>query len=563
MGEHDEAIDFADVVAAGRRRPGRGAARADPGAATARGAEIADGAGSCWPTPSSSSALDAAGVLVLGDEVLTPDSSRFWPAAAGRPAPSQPSFDKQYVRDWLTAVRLGPRLAAAGAAGRRRRGHPRALRQGLRAAHRPPVRLTAAPPRSRELVAIAASEAPRDRRISPRPVDGAAGESGSPGSSRRAGAAGPAARATGPPTASRAGPPGITTGSSAIRPVARLPRDTYLPRALARDRGSRLAAVLLGAPPGAVVSHRTAAALWGLQLPLAGRGPRGCDLTVPPGARARARRTGGSTARSSRGATVAAAASLVTSRSGPGSTSRACCSRRRCSRSTDQLLPAELAARSSRQQLRAAAGRGGAHGSARAPAGRRARRVADGVGAALAAPRRRSAGAGAAARRRRRCAAEGGRCDLAWPEQRVVVEFDGDGHRERAVFVEDLRRQNGLVAGRLDGAAVQLGDVLGAPGEVVETIPGTGDRQCDELVVIVAGRPRDRRELGDRRRAPGRLGGVPRVVVDVVLKPEISDPQGQAVLGALGRLGHGGVRSVRQGKHFVLDVEGTPDEPPS
>jgi phosphoribosylformylglycinamidine synthase len=61
-------------------------------------------------------------------------------------------------------------------------------------------------------------------------------------------------------------------------------------------------------------------------------------------------------------------------------------------------------------------------------------------------------------------------------------------------------------------------------------------------------------------RAPGRLVGVPRVVVDVVLKPEISDPQGQAVLGALGRLGHDGVRSVRQGKHFVLDVEDTPDE---
>jgi phosphoribosylformylglycinamidine synthase PurS subunit len=58
----------------------------------------------------------------------------------------------------------------------------------------------------------------------------------------------------------------------------------------------------------------------------------------------------------------------------------------------------------------------------------------------------------------------------------------------------------------------------------------------------------------------GSLIGVPRVVVDVVLKPEISDPQGQAVLGALGRLGHGGVSGVRQGKHFVLDVEGTPDE---
>ncbi len=60
-------------------------------------------------------------------------------------------------------------------------------------------------------------------------------------------------------------------------------------------------------------------------------------------------------------------------------------------------------------------------------------------------------------------------------------------------------------------------------------------------------------------RHPGTLVRVPRVVVDVVLKPEISDPQGQAVLGALGRLGHDGVRSVRQGKHFVLEVDGTPD----
>ena len=63
-----------------------------------------------------------------------------------------------------------------------------------------------------------------------------------------------------------------------------------------------------------------------------------------------------------------------------------------------------------------------------------------------------------------------------------------------------------------------------------------------------------------RRTAPGTLVGVSRVVVDVVLKPEISDPQGQAVLGALGRLGHDSVRSVRQGKHFVLEVDGTPDE---
>ncbi len=44
----------------------------------------------------------ADGVLTLGDEVLTPDSSRFWPADEYAPGRAQPSYDKQYVRDWLT-----------------------------------------------------------------------------------------------------------------------------------------------------------------------------------------------------------------------------------------------------------------------------------------------------------------------------------------------------------------------------------------------------------------------------------------------------------------------------
>lgn len=44
------------------------------------------------------------GSLVLGDEVLTPDSSRFWPQATWEPGRQQPSFDKQYVRDWLSAT---------------------------------------------------------------------------------------------------------------------------------------------------------------------------------------------------------------------------------------------------------------------------------------------------------------------------------------------------------------------------------------------------------------------------------------------------------------------------
>lgn len=50
-----------------------------------------------------------------------------------------------------------------------------------------------------------------------------------------------------------------------------------------------------------------------------------------------------------------------------------------------------------------------------------------------------------------------------------------------------------------------------------------------------------------------------RVVVDVMLKPEILDPQGRAVMGALDRLGLTGVASVRQGKRFELEVEGEID----
>jgi phosphoribosylformylglycinamidine synthase PurS subunit len=49
---------------------------------------------------------------------------------------------------------------------------------------------------------------------------------------------------------------------------------------------------------------------------------------------------------------------------------------------------------------------------------------------------------------------------------------------------------------------------------------------------------------------------VARVVVDVMPKPEILDPQGKAVLGALPRLGFTGVADVRQGKRFELEVEG-------
>ncbi|MGH3907742.1 MAG: phosphoribosylformylglycinamidine synthase subunit PurS [Pseudonocardiaceae bacterium] len=51
-----------------------------------------------------------------------------------------------------------------------------------------------------------------------------------------------------------------------------------------------------------------------------------------------------------------------------------------------------------------------------------------------------------------------------------------------------------------------------------------------------------------------------RVIVDVVLKPEILDPQGQAIARALPRLGFDGVHDVRQGKHFELDLDDAIDD---
>ncbi|MEZ5211111.1 phosphoribosylformylglycinamidine synthase subunit PurS [Gordonia sp. (in: high G+C Gram-positive bacteria)] len=51
-----------------------------------------------------------------------------------------------------------------------------------------------------------------------------------------------------------------------------------------------------------------------------------------------------------------------------------------------------------------------------------------------------------------------------------------------------------------------------------------------------------------------------RVVVDVMPKAEILDPQGQAIVGALGRLGFAGVADVRQGKRFELEVDDTVDD---
>jgi phosphoribosylaminoimidazole-succinocarboxamide synthase len=66
------------------------------------------------------------GRIVIGDEVLTPDSSRFWPVDEYAPGGSPPSYDKQYVRDWLETLDWdktppGPEIPADVVAGTRNR----------------------------------------------------------------------------------------------------------------------------------------------------------------------------------------------------------------------------------------------------------------------------------------------------------------------------------------------------------------------------------------------------------------------------------------------------------
>ncbi|HEY3683388.1 MAG TPA: phosphoribosylaminoimidazolesuccinocarboxamide synthase [Streptosporangiaceae bacterium] len=106
VGDHDAPMTFADVVA-------------EVGAATAeelrritievyrRGADLARERGIIVADTKVEFGRTDDGTLVLADELLTPDSSRFWPADDWAPGRPQRSFDKQYVRDWLTSPASG------------------------------------------------------------------------------------------------------------------------------------------------------------------------------------------------------------------------------------------------------------------------------------------------------------------------------------------------------------------------------------------------------------------------------------------------------------------------
>ncbi len=114
IGQHDENISFAEMEA----MIGEQLARQVRSLALQiyrRGAEYARSRGIIIADTKFEFGLDPGGKLYLIDEVLTPDSSRFWPAADYRTGVSPPSFDKQYVRDYLETLDWnkkppGPRL---------------------------------------------------------------------------------------------------------------------------------------------------------------------------------------------------------------------------------------------------------------------------------------------------------------------------------------------------------------------------------------------------------------------------------------------------------------------
>lgn len=105
-GSHDENIAFSDVVGQlGRRRAEE--VREATLAVYRRGAEFAAERGILLADTKLEFGIDSDGNLVLADEVLTPDSSRYWPAGGYALDSPQPSFDKQPLRDWLTSPASG------------------------------------------------------------------------------------------------------------------------------------------------------------------------------------------------------------------------------------------------------------------------------------------------------------------------------------------------------------------------------------------------------------------------------------------------------------------------
>jgi Protein of unknown function (DUF559) len=264
---------------------------------------------------------------------------------------------------------------------------------------------------------------------------------------------------------------GISDWQLRHRDVVRTSRDTYLPLAAAVDPRQRIDGVLLGAPTGAVVSHLTAAALWGYQVPLV-RDDGRVHLTVPPGSRVRSRAdrrihcscVPEPETRLLRGVRVTSPSRTWLDLAGslPAGALLAL---------TDQMLARRFPEDEFPRILDRSRGRRGvsnarsvlacANGLAGSPMESVLRWLIHEAG--LPRPVLQHVIRDAAGRFL-------GCVDLAWPEHRVLVEFDGDGHRDRRVFVNDLRRQNGLVLVDWRILRFSSADVFGRQTIVLATI---------------------------------------------------------------------------------------------
>ena len=109
IGDHDENVSFEQtVINLEKIYPGKGQEYAEKLrdytiALYKKCAEYALSKGIIIADTKFEFGLDESGNVILGDEMLTPDSSRFWPAEGYEPGHGQPSFDKQFARDWLKA----------------------------------------------------------------------------------------------------------------------------------------------------------------------------------------------------------------------------------------------------------------------------------------------------------------------------------------------------------------------------------------------------------------------------------------------------------------------------
>jgi phosphoribosylaminoimidazole-succinocarboxamide synthase len=106
MGDHDENVSY-DAVVGNVGADTAAQLRSLTLAVYARAEEIARGRGIILADTKLEFGARPDGTMVLADEVLTPDSSRFWPAGDWQPGRAQPSYDKQIVRNWLLSPESG------------------------------------------------------------------------------------------------------------------------------------------------------------------------------------------------------------------------------------------------------------------------------------------------------------------------------------------------------------------------------------------------------------------------------------------------------------------------